>query len=497
MLTELGQNTIHERSVSPIHLCVHGHFYQPPRENPFTGLIPAENGADPFANFNERITAECYRPNAEAGNFDVMSFDLGPTLASWLEKAHPDVYQRIIQADRIHMRNYGVGNALAQAYNHTILPLASVRDQRTQILWGLRDFQQRFNRKAHGIWLAETAVDLVTLDVLAQEGIAYTILAPWQAVGHMDTTEPYLVRLPGQRSITVFFYNDLSGPLSYCDEWTDDANKFASSYQRIYVREPSRPQMHVIATDGELYGHHKPWRDKFLAHFLRRSAPAYGLEICSLERYLLAYPASREIELRGPSSWSCYHGVDRWMCGCTCTEKDSSWKGPFRQALANLQAQMDSLFEQYGGETLADPWAARNDYLALRAGWETPEHFWGYHGKQHRPPQEIFSTLRTMQLLEAQFYLQYSFTSCGFFFEDLDRIEPQNNIAFARRAISLVWQALGIDLQHDFLTNLSAAKSWRTGVTGADMYRRLPDVPPGFLAPFALQKRDGAHALAG
>lgn len=488
MLMELGQYRTHEGSVGRVNLCVHGHFYQPPRENPFTG-ISIETGAAPYINFNERITTECYRPNAEVGNFDKMSFDMGPTLASWLEKAHPDVYQRIIQADYAHMRKYGVGNALAQAYNHTILPLASMRDQRTQILWGLRDFRQRFGRKARGMWLAETAVDLVTLDILAQEGIEYTILAPWQAMGPIDPAEPYLVRLPGQRSITVFFYNDLSGPLSYCDEWTDDANKFASSYQRFYVRETDRPQMHVIATDGELYGHHKPWRDKFLAHLLQRSAPAYGLEVCSLERYLHEYPASREVELRGPSSWSCYHGVDRWKHGCDCTEGESAWKGPFRQALVNLQGQMDALFEEYASETLADPWAARNDYLALRAGWETPESFWEYHGKQRRPPQDIPSTLRAVQLLEAQFYLQYSFTSCGFFFEDLDRIEPQNNIAFARRAISLVWQALGIDLQHDFLADLSATKSWRTGVTGTDMYHRLPAVPSGFLAPFVLERR--------
>ena len=496
MLMELKQRKVYEGDIGQVNLCVHGHFYQPPRENPFTGIIPVEEGATPFANFNERITNECYRPNAEAGTFDMMSFDLGPTLASWLEKAHPDVYQRIIGSDRTHMQRYGVGNALAQAYNHTILPLASIHDKRTQILWGLRDFRQRFGRKARGMWLAETAVDQATLDILAGEGVEYTILAPWQAAVPVNPTEPYLVRLSGGRSMTVFFYNDLSGPLSYCDEWTVDANLFASSYQHFYVHETGRPQMHVIATDGELYGHHKPWRDKFLAHFLQRSAPAYGLEICSLERYLLAHPASREIEVREPSSWSCYHGVDRWIHGCTCTEGESRWKSPFRQALVNVHTQINDLFEQYASETLANPWEARNDYLALRNGWETAESFWEYHGKHHCPPQDIRSVLRTMQLLEAQFYLQYSFTSCGFFFEDLDRLEPQNNIAFARRAISLIWQALGIDLQQDFLRDLSAAKSWRTGATGADLYRRLPAVPPGFLAPTVLEYYEASYAQA-
>ena len=197
--------------------------------------------------------------------------------------------------------------------------------------------------------------------------------------------------------------------------------------------------------------------------------------------------------MRGPSSWSCHHGVDRWKYGCACTEGESAWKGSFRQALVNLHTRMNRLFEQYAEETLIDPWAARNDYLALRAGWEAPESFWERHGKHHCPPQEILLTLRTMNLLEAEFYLQYSFTSCGFFFEDLDRNEPQNNIAFARRAISLVWQTLGIDLQSDFVADLAATRSWRTGVTGADMYHRLPAVPAGFLPRLTFENAENHH----
>lgn len=485
--------------VGPVNLCVHGHFYQPPRENPFTDIIPMEGGAAPFANFNERITHECYRPNALLGNFDLMSFDLGPTLAYWLEKAYPDVHRRITLADRAHVQRYGVGNALAQVYNHTILPLASTKDKRTQIIWGLRDFARRFGRQAHGMWLAETAADLETLDILAQEGVEYTILAPWQAKGPINPAEPYIVRLPGGRSLSVFFYNDLSGPLSFADEWSQDANRFASLYQHNYVRrdgyETGRPQMHIIATDGELYGHHKPWRDRFLAHLLQKSAPAFGLDICTPERYLREYPASVEVELREVSSWSCYHGVDRWYSGCSCTEGESGWKSALRQALVNLQAQVDELFEKYAGETLADPWEARNDYLSVRNGWETHEQFWSQHGRQHQPPQDILSTLRTMQLLEAEFYMQYSFTSCGFFFEDLDRIEPQNNIAFARCVISLIWQALGVDLQHDFLSDLAIARSWRTGVSGAEIYLRLPAVPPGFLCPIGLERLERTEGV--
>src|SRR6266567_455747 len=213
------------------YLCLYGHFYQPPREDPFTDQLPVEPGATPFANFNEKITVECYSPNAEAGNFETISFDLGPTLASWLEKEHVDIYQRIIDADCKHLERYGVGNALAQVYNHTILPLATSRDKRTQILWGLQDFRYRYGHDAHGMWLSETAMDLESLDLLAQSGITYTVLAPWQAATPIDPSEPYLVRLFNGRTITVFFYNaPLSGRVSFDWDTTSDAELFAASY---------------------------------------------------------------------------------------------------------------------------------------------------------------------------------------------------------------------------------------------------------------------------
>ncbi len=468
------------------YLCLYGHFYQPPREDPFTGIIPVEPGATPFANYNEKITAECYRPNAEAGNFEAISYDLGPTLAAWLENAHPDVYRQILAADYQHRMRYGVGNALAQGYNHTILPLANRRDKLTQILWGLSDFRHRYGHDAHGMWLAETAVDLECLDLLAQCGITYTVLAPWQAATPIDTTQPYQVSLPGGRSITVFFYNGpLSGGVSFDWNTTSNADLFAASYLPGHLvkskSEAGEAQLVLIATDGELYGHHKPWRDKFLTHLVQSGAPGYGFEICTLERYLQMYPATQEVELRVPSAWSCGHGVARWDTGCECTEGDSSWKGELRRALNNLAAHGDQLFEQYAGEALRDPWAARNAYLDLRNGWVTPESFWTEYGKEHHLPENAALVERTLLLLEAQYYQQYSFTSCGFFFEDLDRIEPRNDIAFARRAISLIWQALGVDLQPDFLHDLQNAKSWRTNITGADLYRQLPIVGEGLL----------------
>ncbi len=474
----------------PAYLCLHGHFYQPPRENPFTGEIPIEAAATPFANFNEKITEECYRPNAEAGNFDAINYDLGPTLAAWLEVKHPDVYRLIIDADRKHRTRYGVGNAMAQAYNHTILPLATTRDKRTQILWGLSDFRHRYEREATGMWLAETAVDMESLDLLAQNGITYTVLAPWQAATAIDPSEPYLVPLPGGRSITVFFFNaPLSGGVSFDWGMTENADLFAASYLPEHIvqskRDAGEAQLILIATDGELYGHHKTWRDKFLMHLIQIGASDYGFEICTLERYMRMYPPTREARLRVPSAWSCGHGVARWDTGCECTEGDSSWKGHLNLALRHLAEKGDQLFDRYASETLSDPWAARDAYLPVRNGWETPERFWAQHGKYQLPPTDPL-VQRTLRLLEAQYYQQCSFTSCGCFFEDLDRIEPRNNIAFARRAISLVWQALGIDLQPDFVHELSAVKSGHVSLTGADIYRQLPIVRPDQLPPLRL-----------
>jgi len=476
-------------------LCVYGHFYQPPREDPFTGKIPHEPGAAPFDNFNEKITAECYRPNAELGNFETISFDLGPTLAAWLERAHPDTLARIIAADKRNVAEHGVGNALAQAYNHTILPLATPRDKETQIAWGLADFAHRFGRQADGMWLAETAVDLETLDILARRGVRYTVLAPWQALETTETTEPidptepYRVRLFDGRSISVFFYNGpLSGSVSFDSGATNNADTFAASSLPHHLNPQKvasqTDQMIVIATDGELYGHHKPWRDYFLTRLTHddEGARAYGFQVTSLGRYLRDHPPTREVTLRTPSAWSCAHGVARWGAGCNCTEGDATWKAPLRRAFSHLGAQLDAIFIRETAQTLADPWAARNAWLTLRNGWMDEDAFWKRYGASGARPAPAQAE-RARQLLEAQYFGQCMYTSCGFFFEDLERIEPRNDIAFARRAISLIWQATGVDLQRDFLRDLRETHSWRTGANGAILYRRLPPVASGLLPP--------------
>jgi alpha-amylase/alpha-mannosidase (GH57 family) len=469
-------------------LCIYGHFYQPPREDPFTGHIPREPGSAPFENFNEKITDECYRPNAEAGNLALISFDLGPTLAAWLEQRHPDVYQAFLAADRAHRARYGVGNALAQAYNHAILPLATSRDKRTQIRWGLDDFAHRFGHRADGMWLAETAVDQETLSILAEEGVRYTVLAPWQAAEPATPGEPYLVSLPGGRSITVFFYHGaLSAAVSFEDQATSNADVFAATRLRQQVNEAKaergEDQLVLVATDGELYGHHKPLRQYFLQHLLRRSAPAQGFEVTTLARYLEAHPPQRTITLRLPSAWSCAHGVARWDGGCDCTEGDSSWKHALRTALNHLAVRLDTVYADATAATLRDPWAARDEWLAVRSGWMSGRAFWTRYGIHGRRPLRRTRAEASKQLLEAQYYAQAMFTSCGFFFEDLDRIEPRNDIALARRAISLVWQATHIDLQAAFLADLAQARSGRTGRTGADLYRDLPPASEGALPP--------------
>ncbi|MBA3824122.1 MAG: DUF3536 domain-containing protein, partial [Ktedonobacterales bacterium] len=442
------------------HLCVHGHFYQPPRENPFTHLVPDEPGAGHYRNFNEKITTECYRPNAEIGNFGRISFDFGPTLAAWVARYAQDVYLRIIESDQIHRERYGVGNAIAHAYNHTILPIATPRSKKTQIIWGITDFRHRFGVEPEGMWLAETAVDMECLELLADQGIKFTVLAPWQAAEGIDTSEPYWVRLSGDRRIAVFFYHgQMSGDVSFNDDVTSNADAFAAPYLSRHVNwekeHRGEDQLLLIATDGELYGHHKPFRDLFLAHLTEHSAPAFGYEVTSLTRYLRDHPPTREVRIHAPSAWSCAHGVARWSEGCDCTEGDRAWKPLLLAGLRRMEERIDDLFEKHAGATLRDPWEARDHFIERRNGWVTPAAFWAQHGRRGRKPGKETLVARTWSLLEAQYCMQAAFTSCGWFFEDLDRLEPRIDLNYARCAISHIWRALGIDLQTDFLGDLA------------------------------------------
>ena len=303
-----------------VYLCVHGHFYQPPRLNPFTGVIDREPAAAPYHDFNEKIWDECYRPNAELANFGHMSFDLGPTLASWLQVAHPATLQLITTAARATYERTSHGNALAQAYHHTILPLATSREKRLQIAWGVRDFHRRYGYPPEGLWLPETAADEETLQLLAEQGLSFTVLAPWQAAVEIDTREPQRLDLGGGRALCVFFYNAaLSDDVSFNGDATADATRFAVQDLAAQVsharRSAGRRQLLLIATDGEVYGHHKSFRDLFLARLLGVDAPAAGYTLTSLAGYLALPPQPAPVlpalALRPASSWSCPHGVAR------------------------------------------------------------------------------------------------------------------------------------------------------------------------------------------
>lgn len=464
------------------YLTVLGHFYQPPREDPFTGEAPQEAGAAPFHDYNEKINAECYRPNAELGNFEHLSFDLGPTLAAWLEKHDRGTLELIVGADRAHRLQYGVGNAMALPYNHTILPLATAHEKRVQIAWGIAEFERLFSAKPAGMWLPETAVDLETLSIVAEFGIEYTVLAPWQVDTDLpDPTEPYRVSLPDGLSIDVFFFaNGLSGSISFDSDLTLNARVFATTHlsQQINHEKLAREeaQLTLIATDGELYGHHKPWRDLFLKHLVQYEAESAGFAVTTLGRYLSSHPPTKNIRIRPNTAWSCQHGLDRWRRGCLCIEGSGEWKTALRLSLNHLARDIDAVYQKSAEPLLRQPWVALESYIRLRTNVLSEEEFWQTFGRKPFSADERQLALR---LLEAQYYRQLMFISDAFFFEDLDRIEPRKAIVYAARAIDLADPERLLGLEEVFLRDLNECRSWRTGRTGADVYHQLMEQHSG------------------
>ncbi len=457
-------------------LCVHGHFYQPPREDPRTGRIPHEPGAEPYPNFNARITAECYRPNAQLGNFARLSFDLGPTLATWLAAQAADVHTAIVaQAGE----SGGAGGAMAQAYNHRILPLATRRDIMTQVRWGMADFTHRFGQAPRGMWLPETAVDRQTLDVLAENGIEFTILAPWQALEPVETRRPHRVQLSSGRSIAVFFYDGpLSADVSFNADATRDADEFASTRlaPRVLADGPTGvgPGITVIASDGELYGHHQPGREHFLHALLFGEADRVGYEVGVPATYLAQHGVGGDVAIAERTAWSCPHGLARWSTGCACTQGDSAWKRIVFEALAWLTERMDAAFESVGGRLLYDPWAARDAYIHVLLGERALRDLIDEHAARALGPEE-----RSVagQLLEGQVFGQRMHTSCGLFWEDLNRLEMRNNLAYAARAIRCTEAAAGVSLGAEFRRRLQGARSAATSVTGDRIYTEVAGSP--------------------
>lgn len=453
---------------------IHGHFYQPPREDPLTGAIPSESSAAPYPNWNERIYAECYRPNVEQRNFEQISFNIGPTLCAWLEAKHPETCVKIVEQDRANVQRYGVGNAIAQAHNHTILPLNSYRDKVTQVYWGMADFEFRFGRKPQGMWLPETAVDHETLEVLARSGIKFTILAPWQAeTDELDPTEPYIVTLPQEKQVTIFFYQrDLSTRVSFDPTATADADTFAKQIlQPQFNPEKSRrgePQLLLVASDGELYGHHQRLRDRFLARLMNGASSQAGLHSTYPALWLKSHPARQRVEIKDGTSWSCHHGISRWTGACDCTPVDGAWKAKLRQAFDHLAAELDNLYLESIGRLVEDPWLLRDRYIHVLLGQLTLDELLVEMAGRVPTSEE---KRRSHLMLEAQRERQRMFTSCGWFFEDFDRIEPQNNVAYAAQAVRLARLATGVNLERDVMRELKDVNSLYSGLRAEHVFQ--------------------------
>jgi len=455
-------------------LAVHAHFYQPSRQDPWTGQVPVEPSAAPFHDWNERVNAECYRPNAERGTLAHLSYDLGPTLAGWLDAADPTTYSRYTRADNA---------AIAQAYHHTILPLASARDRRTEIAWGVRDFELRFGRLPTGMWLPETAVDMPTLRALADAGISFTILAPWQAAGgSVDTRVPYRVDLGGDRSIVVVFYDSgLSTSASFEPEATADADRFAR--ERVAPRLGGGPSpidrpLAVIATDGELYGHHQQFRDLFLQRLVAPDPAAgggdRGFDVVTVADIVAEADSAQPTGIWERTSWSCHHGVTRWSGECA-DANDGRWKAPLRAAFERLAGAIDAVtaatFGEAAGET--DPDAARDSYVDVVSGVLPAAEF----AARHWPAADDRSRARLLDLLEAQRWRLAMFASDGWFWDDPVRPETRQVMRAAARAVRLVDATAGTRLERHLIDDLALLSSPSRGIDGAAIYRMaLADV---------------------
>src|SRR4030042_3138425 len=400
-------------------LAIHGHFYQPPREDPISGLIPAEHGASPYRNWNERIHAECYLPNAKLGNFEKISFNIGPTLLAWMNTYDPNAIRLIVAQDGANLKLHGVGNAIAQAYNHTILPLASHEDKVTQVTWGIADFEHKFGRKPIGMWLPRTAADMETLNILAEHGIEFTILAPWQAESYqLDVTEPYRVALSAGKSISVFFYHQgLSTGVSFNPGLTSNADEFVQNEilpTFLWEKEQrGEPQLLLIASDGELYGHHQHFRDRFLAHLVNGASSNAGLEKSYPAVWLKKYPPRHWVSIREGTSWSCHHGVERWRGDCGCTPGDGRWKGYLRQGFNRLASHVDRVYVDKKMGHQIDPVRLRNSYIHVMLGQLPVEELISQYAGRKLETDQV---RQIRLLLEAQRERQRIFTSCGWVF---------------------------------------------------------------------------------
>lgn len=483
------------------YLCIHGHFYQPPRENAWREVIETQDSAFPFHDWNSRICAECYGPNALArvlngnkelvdlvNNYSRISFNFGPTLLSWLENNEPQVYNAILAADKLSQKHFsGHGSAIAQAYNHIILPLANARDKETQIKWGIADFEKRFNRKPEALWLAETACNTETLEILAREGMKFVILAPaqcarvrkigtqkWDEVGEkVDPKRAYLCNLPGGNKIALFFYD---GPVSQGIAFSDtlsSGEKFASRLLGTYNNTKEAQLMH-IATDGETYGHHQKFAEMALAYCLHEIEKMPDVNITVYGEFLEKNPPVYEAQIRENTSWSCFHGVERWRADCGCNSGGHAgwhqkWRAPLRNALDFIRDEMLKTYEQIGPQYFNDIWAARNDYiqLILDRSLDAQHRFF----LKYATEKAWNDRSNALALLEMQRNALLMYTSCGWFFDEISGIETTQIMQYGARAMELHKKLGGRDLEPEFLALLAQAPSnVKRFENGADVY---------------------------
>ncbi|MBD2101713.1 DUF3536 domain-containing protein [Leptolyngbya sp. FACHB-261] len=479
-----------------VYMTVHGHFYQPPRENPYLDAIERQEGAAPFHNWNERIHHECYRPNAFArilnergevlevvNNYEYLSFNIGPTLLSWLERYDIETYQRILEADRKSaQRLVGPdgkehGNAIGQVYNHIIMPLANAQDKLTQIRWGKADFQARFGREPEGMWLAEAAVDYPTLEALVAEGIRFIVLAPSQALrcrdpqgqwhevsgSQIDATRPYRCYLKDRSGyLDIFFYD---GPISRDMGFNDvlrSSQNLAARLGQAVRGDHRKSQLVAVATDGETFGHHKGGTEKALAYAFRHEIPQRGWQLTNFAHYLSLHTPTWEVELKPITAWSCAHGVDRWQDNCGCGGEGSlwhqKWRRPLRDALDWLRDQLAEVFSRKGAEFFVNPWAARDAYIqvVLDRSESNVNAFLAAHQTRPLTAAERVDALR---LLEMQRHALLMYTSCGWFFEELSRPEGTQILRYAARALELAGDVAGVRLEPEFVERLKTAPS--------------------------------------
>lgn len=473
------------------YVCIHGHFYQPPRENPYLEAIELQDSAYPYHDWNERITAECYAPNAASrildaenrivkllNNYALISFNFGPTLLSWMKDQAPRVYAAILEADKESAAHRsGHGSALAQGYNHMILPLANRRDKLTQVKWGIKDFESRFGRRPEGMWLPETAVDTETLEILAENGIQFTLLAPRQAKrvrnkqstryhdvsgGRVDPAQAYIAKLPSKKRITLFFYD---GPISQAvafEGLLSDGSRFAERLMSGFSDVRPGAQLVHIATDGESYGHHHRFGEMALSYALEEIQKNNVAQLTNYGEFLEKHPAEDFAEIVENSSWSCVHGVERWRSDCGCNSGghpwNQQWRAPLRAALDWLRDRLIPVFESHAKLYLRDPWASRDDYIRviLDRSEESRNAFFAEHAIR---PLDQDQQVTVFKLLEMQRHAMLMYTSCGWFFDELSGIETVQVIHYAGRALRLAEECSGELIEAEFQQQLANAKS--------------------------------------